>query len=262
MQQQTAEPQTRKEHVFDEQGNTVETVEVIEEGATSAQEVSAEGGQTAAAAPKFRIGDREFATQDEALAFAQSEVSTLQTETQVADAYRQGIRDAMAQNTAGAPGVTPAVESAASVINTEEFYTNPAAFLDRYAQKIKSETFTELNNANSLKAQSDQIWREFTDRHPEMAEFRTEVENFVQADTSTVRGIISTKGRPASYDYIATKLKSRFETYSNALKPKRELPNTTAGASPSQKAAGVTPKEPPKKALSFAEQVRSIRKRR
>jgi len=257
MQQQTQTTETQTERVFGEDGQTVEenVIEAAADGEAGAEVVEAP-------APKYRIGDQEFTTQAEALAYAQSQVSALTTETQVADAYRQGIRDGISNPGAGNPGVTPPTAPVEPELNTEELYTNPKDFLAKYAQRIKSEVLNETSSAQNMRAQSDQIWREFTDRHPEMADFRVEVEAFVSNNQPDVRGVIATKGRPASYDFIATKLKSHFERYANSLKPKRDLPNTTAGASPTQRATGVTPKEPVKKELSFSDQIRSVRKRR
>lgn len=255
-QNETPVPATIRENVFDENGVTVESREV-QPGETVDEVIE---DAPAAPAHKFRIGDRTFATQDEAIAFANQSV---ELEQQKADAYAQGVLDAANRGGNPNPNVTPPVASTEPPLNTEELYTNPQAFLDKFANKIKTETRTELSQAETMKAQSDQIWREFTERHPALADFRNEVEQFVQADTANVRAIIGSRGRPASYDYIATKLKSRFEGYASALKPKRELPNNSGGASPTQAAAGgVTPKESGKKALSFSEQIRSIRKRR
>lgn len=252
--------QTFQERTFDESGQTIE-------GAAPDPDPVAEDAKTSAAADessqkKYRIGDQEFANQDEALAYAQSHVVTLETETQVADAYRQGLRDALANPQIPPQNVTPPAAPPKSDIDPQEMYTNPEAFLQKYAQKIKNDTLGELNANQSLKAQSDSIWSEFTQRHPELAEFRTEVEQYVQNDTQAVRAVIATKGRPASYDYIATKIKSRFEAYATAVKPKRELPNNGGGASPAGGIETVTPKTPSKKPLSFSEQVASIRKRR
>lgn len=260
---QNAKP--TREVVFDDQGQTVEVHDAVDEVAEAAREAGApdSGDETPAApAAKFRIGNREFATQDEALAFAQSHVTTLETETQVADAYRQGIRDAIAQAPAAATGVTPAAAAPADDLDTQELYTNPQEFLNKYAQKIKTEMLSEVNQQQTLKQQSDQIWNEFSGRHPELADFRNEIEQFASTNQNEVRAIIQTKGRPAAYDYVATKIKSRFESYANALKPKRELSNSGGGASPAQKSVGVTPKVPEKKALSFSDQIRNIRKGR
>jgi hypothetical protein len=263
--QATEQTATRREVVFDENGQTVEVVEAPEEGSAPIEETAdpvAEAAREAAApAAKFRIGDQEFATADEALAYAQSQVSTLGTEIQVADAYRQGIRDAIANPGGTAPGVTQVTPPPAPVLNTEELYTNPQEFLRKYGDNIKAEVLSTTQQQQSMKQQSDAIWSEFAARHPEMSEFRNEVEAYVQGDQATVRSVIQTKGRPASYDFIATKLKSRFEAYANAVKPKRELANTTTTTTPNAKGTSVTPPTAAKKALSFSEQIRSIRKR-
>jgi hypothetical protein len=248
--EQTTE--TKKEVFFDESGQTVEEVEVSDQ--TEDTESTEEPSETP---HKYRIGDKTFATQEEALAYAQSQVNALETETQLADAYRQGLKDALKQ-----PAPTEIVTQPQDEFDTEELYTNPKSFLDKFASKIKTETRSELEQKEALRSESDQIWREFTERHPSLADFRGEVENFVNQNLTEVRAVIGTKGRPAGYDYVATKLKSRFEAYASALRPKRELSNGGGGASPTQKAASVTPKKEEKKALSFAEQIRSIRKRR
>lgn len=258
---QTEETKVQKTQTFDEHGQTVEEIEVLPE----TQETEAETQETASQeeAPisgKYRIGEKTFGTQEEALTYAQSQVSALETEQQIADAYRQGMREALSTASNPSENVTPQIQTAPN-LDTEELYTNPQAFLDKFANKIKTETTTQIEHKQSLKQQSDQIWREFTERHPELADFRSEVENFVEGSMTDVRAIIATKGKPASYDFIATKLKSRFENYANAVKPKRELPNNSSGASPSSKASGVTPKEPAKKALSFSEQIRTIKKK-
>lgn len=268
MQNQVQVP--KKTVVFDESGETVEEFEAAPEMeqtdlVESVEDTPAENEPEVEAAPapaagKYRIGDKTFDTQEEALAYATSQVSALETENQVADAYRQGLRDALSHAAPPVENVTPATPPPPAY-NTEELYTDPQAFLDKYARKIKEEARAEIDQSLSLKAQSDQIWREFTDRHPSLAEFRNEVEDFVAKNQTEVRAVISTKGRPASYDYIATKMKSRFEAYANAVKPSRELPNKRSDASPSNKTARVTQSAPAKKPLSFAEQLRSIRKR-
>lgn len=248
---QTPPPQAAVERVFDEHGNTVE--EVV------APATGGEAGRTEVTetVPKFRIGEREFGTEAEALAFAQSELSTLQTEQQVADAYRQGIRDAVTQPIAPAPSVTPPKPA----VDMTKFYENPQEFLDQRDAQVKAAVLQEVRQHSSLQAESDRIWREFTDRHPALADFRSEVEAFVTGEQATVRAIIGTKGRPASYDYIATKLKSDWEKKAAALKPRRELSNNAGGPSPTQRAASITPPAPAKKAETFTEQLNKIRKR-
>jgi len=259
MQQQTATTATPiKENVFDEEGQTVETMETAPEAEAQPQEEVVEAApetQSPAEAPKFRIGDREFSTQAEALNYADS----LQRE---ADAYQQGVRDMLARQPQAQPSVTPQAQPEPT-INAEELYTNPQEFLKKYGQGIKEQALAEVQQREILKSQSDQIWNEFTARHANLAEYRQEVEAFVAANQADVRALIASKGRPASYDFIATKLKAQFSRYAEAVKPKRELPNTLAtGPTPTQNSSDVTPEKPGKKPLSFSDQIRSIRKRR
>lgn len=253
--------QTEKITEYDERGlpagEAVEEpteVEATEEVATAPDDTTTETVGTPAKGPaKYRIGDREFATQDEALAFAQAQVA----ESQVTDAYRQGMRDALHRTDQPAENVTISTPA----LNPDELYTDPQAFLDKFATKIKTETRAELDQKEAIRTESDNIWREFTERHPMLADFRHEVENFTSQNLQEVRALIALKGRSAGYDYVATKLKSRFESYANAVKPKRELPNSGAGTTPAAKGATVTKKAPEKKPLSFAEQIRTLRKR-
>jgi len=163
MNQQVAETET-KEVFFDEKGQDIQETE-------SAQEADQDDTQEEAATPKYKIGDKTFNTQAEALAYAESQVSALETETQVADAYRQGMRDALHK-----PLETEVVTPQQDDVDTEELYTNPKAFLDKFANKIKHETRSELEQKEALRSESDQIWREFTERHPSLADFRGEVE--------------------------------------------------------------------------------------
>ncbi len=244
--------ETTKTVVFDERGQEVEEP-TAEEVAEVAEET------TESPAQKYRIGDKMFATQEEALAYAQSTVSALETETQVSDAYRQGMKDALLRGPS-TENVTPTVQD--DGIDTEELYTNPKAFVEKIKARTKDEIRAEFQQQEATRTQSDQIWREFTDRHPQLADFRGEVENFVNQHVTEVRAIIGTKGQGAGYDWVATKLKSRFEAYANALKAKRALPNSGSSMPATQKAASVTPKKEEKKPLSFVEQIRSIRKRR
>jgi hypothetical protein len=256
--EQTTPPS--REVVFDENGNTVEEIVAAPEARSAEGQIATE--ETAVPPtppPKYRIGDKTFATQEEALSFAQSHVTTLETETQVANAYRQGIRDGMQPTAPTTPNVTPPEPT----LNTEELYTNPQEFLKKYGQQITEKTLATVQQQLTVKQQSDQIWGEFCNRHPEMADFRAEVEGFVDRNVNDVRAVIATKGRDASYDWITTKLKAQFERYTGAVKPGRPLPNTRQGASPNSRAGGqtVTPPEQQKKPSTFAEQLRSMRRK-
>lgn len=243
------EQTAQTERIFDEGGVTVG-----ENTASPGTQPPAETPASPAAAaetPKFRIGDREFTTQADALEYAQRQV-------EVADAYRQGITDAGPQAAQQQQSVTPA----APPLNPEELYTNPQSFLDKYAQRIKAETTAAIDQRTAVQRESDRIWHEFGNRHPDLADFRAEVEEFVNKNQPQVRGLVQARGFDASFDFIATKLKAQFENYSNALKKKRDLPNVATTTLPADRQAAVTPQADPKKALSFSDQIRNLRKRK
>jgi len=249
METQEAQETETQENTFDEHGQTVETQTVEGEETVESEE------QTETTGEKYRIGDQEFATQKEALAYAQQ----LEADKQVSNAYQQGLRDALNQAPQEHQSVTPTENEDED--STEELFTDPKNYLKRYAERIKQETRAEFDHRDQVRTQSNQIWQEFTDRHPMLADFRAEVEEFVEKNADEVKALIASKGRPAGYDHIATKMKSRFSKYASALNPGRELPNTTTTGVPTSKTDSVTPKKVPQKALSFYEQVRKIRKR-
>lgn len=248
-----------EENVFDESGQTVavaaaaaEETEVVETDVeAAAPEAAPEPGRT------YRIGEKTFTNQDEALAYAQ----TLEAERQVLDAYQQGLRDSASAAVPGAQNVTQPAP-AAPELNTEELYTNPQEFLRKYGNQIKSEAQAAIDAKLAQQAADEQIWREFTDRHPMLADFRSEVENFVAQNQADVMALVRTKGRPAALDHVAVQMKSRFARYADAVKTKRELPNTGSAAPQAARAGGVTPKPSAEKPLSFAEQIRSMKKRK
>lgn len=261
MQTQPAE-QPPKEQFFDETGQDIPPAAAEPPEPDPAAEAARAAAEPPAPATKFRIGDREFASADEAIAYANSTQTAIDAEKQLADAYRQGLVDAAAAVPTVQPGVTQPAAAPKPGLNTEELYTNPDEFLKKYAQQIKQEALSEVTQREAQRAQDDQIWREFEGRHPALADFRGDVEDFVARNNTEVRAVIASKGRPAAYDYIATKLRADWERRAAALKPQRELPNATVRTAPATSAATVTPPETPKKASSMSEQIRSIRKGR
>lgn len=251
------------EKFFDENGNDIAAEEVgieAQEGEVEAATEEVEGSDEVPAQQpqKYRIGDREFTTQEEAIAFAQSHLTTIETERQVADAYRAGLREALVHNAPVQQSVTPPKPA----FNTEELYTNPEEFLGKFARQIKEETRAELDQVSNVRAESDRIWSEFTQKHPMLADFRSDVEDYVEKNLMTVQSVIATKGRPAAYDYVATQLKARAAAIAGAGKPVRALPNGGTMAAPASKQPNVTKKPVEQKPVSMAEQIRNLKKGR
>jgi len=250
-----------KEVVFDDNGNDMPAGTEQFEGGDAPETEAAEALETEAPAPaKYRIGDREFATQEEALAFANSQVSTLETERQLTDAYRQGIQDAVTHANPQQSVTPPA--PAEPEFNEQLYYENPAEFLKNYSKQITQQVTTQIHSQLSEKELSNKIWNDFATRHPELADYRDEVEATAAKHLSELKLVNQTKGQTAGFDYVALKVKSNFERYANAVKPHKALPNSRQASGQPGQSSGVTPKTTAKKPLSMAEQIRSIKPKR
>lgn len=256
----------QKEVVFGDDGMAIEEREapVNPEGDEQIEEINPEDDGPDDPAPavvpkaadgqKYKIGDKYFATMQEALAYAESQ----QAQVDATDAYRQGIRDALAQTAAPASAPAPEPEK----LNTEELYTDPEAFLKKYGERIKSETLNQINSVQAQTEADNRVWREFCDRHPELVDFREEITSLVARIQPEVAAVGRTKGQPAAYDFVATKFKAQVERQASILKPKRELRNGASSNPTGANAERVTPKAPPKKASTMREQMLSMRKGR
>lgn len=250
----------QKEVVFGDDGMEISAADVNPEVAEQAEEVSPEVDETPAPAAaaevgKYKIGDKFFATMQEALAYAESQ----EAQVSAADAYRQGMRDALASQ--------PVPQSAAAIpepeeLNAEELYTNPDAYLRKRDERIKTEVLNQINSKQVQEEADARVWREFTDRHPELVEFREEITALAGRIQPEIAAVSRTKGQPAAYDFVATKFKAQVERQASVLKPKRELRNGAQSNPTGGKVETVTPKAPPKKASTMREQMLSIRKGR
>ncbi len=232
--------------------------EETEEPAEGEEETPAEGDEPETPAPavkgKYRIGDKYFNTEAEALAFANSR----ETEHTAIDAYRQGIRDAANLNNPGA-SVTPPEDDGGIPFDEEAYLADPAGYMRKRDALLINKAAETINTQSSIKEQGNRIWNEFAGRHPELSEFRPETESFVSQNKDEIQAIIRTKGQAAAYDFIALSMKANFRKYQTLGKPQRTLPNGGGGASPTAPGRGVTPKAPKEKIMTFAEQIRQRR---
>lgn len=215
-----------------------------------------DGGEPEQAAEgKYRIGDKTFQTQAEAYAYAQSLTDEEPESMSALDAYRQAIIDSRQQGIE-----TESVTQ--DDFNEEEYYADPKAYFQKFKQQIREEVVNEVTQSSSQQAQSDAIWRDFSDRHPKLASFRNEVEQYAAANQTAVQKIVKKQGREAAYDYIALNLAQQFSKYAQAVTPKRQLRNASTQGAPSGGTGGVTPKKQVKKPMSFTEQIRSLKRSR
>lgn len=246
---------------FDEGGETVaeSTLEDTENDGGGEGDGEGEGGEGAGAGGegkgKYKIGDQSFDTLAEAQAFATQAVQQGDENA----AYRRLVNEIVAAKPP-AEGVTPT----GPTIDEERLWADPKAFLTDFAKQIKDQTTQEigqtLHQQRVQAANDDAIFTEFTNRHPDLADFRQEVEQFTGQNRAIIANLANTKGRVAAFDYVALHLRERFNKYAEASRPRKVLKNGAGGTPPAGRGTGVTPKPPKNKPLSLAEQIRTIKK--
>ena len=214
-----------------------------------------EGGEGEGEKP-YRIGDQSFQTQKEAFAYAESlnQKNTL-TEAQ-SNAYRQAIIDAQHLQQSG-QNVTPAAAPAEDDFDSK-YYEDPKKYLNERDDKIRSQTKAEIMAELGQKAEEDKLWGEFFSAHPDLAGFKEDCEVTLGKLQQDVQNINATKGKGAAMDYLAQKTRAKFQAYSEAMKPRRELASGSGG--PSQgSSSNVTRNISPEQPVDFTAQLRTLR---
>ncbi len=224
--------------------------EVIESPAEeTAPEAAAE--VTVPAEEQIQIGEKTFATQAEALAYAQSALRDAEHQRAVVEAYNTGLTE----RGAAQPVVTQATPD-----NWEErFYANPRGTLQELREEIKKEV---LGNV-SAQTEDQKMWAEFNRLHPDLDGFQEDVSAVLTRYDKEIRALASTKGKESAMNFLAQKTRAKFEEYAERKKPKRELANGSGSGIPAGQ-TNVTKNSNNKeeKPLSFVEQVRQNKLKR
>lgn len=215
-----------------------------------------QGEQAAPAADAIRIGDKTFATQAEAFAYAQAELARQNNELAIAEAYRAGIADASmpmhnAPQAPAQPQDDPEWET--------KFYADPKRTLHEFATKIREEVKKEVTGEVEMRTEEQKLWAQFYQRHPDLEGFQEDAQAMLTKHDAELKALVRTKGQTAAFDYLAQKTRAKFQEYIERAKPRRTLPNTSAAPSPGTQTS-VTPAAKPKPKVDFISQIRSLRK--
>lgn len=204
--------------------------------------------------PKYRLAGREFDTQEEAFAYAEEldrQSAIREAET---NAYRQAIHaQQIAQNPA--QSVTPEPEDDFDA----KFYENPKEYLKRMAEEVRQQTREEVLRTVEDRSEEEKLWSEFFGENPDLSGFRRDCEMVLEDHKEQIAALAQTRGKKAASDYLAQKTRAKFQQWADAQKPRREIPNTTRGASQGA-AQSVTPRQQDEKPMSFFDQMRTISK--
>jgi len=209
-------------------------------------EPDVEGAAVAAPEPEtsIKIGGREFKTQSEAIAYAES----LENEKLVSEAYAAGIRETL--QATQKPIEAPVVEDNFD----EKFYSNPRQALNEVKEQAKAELRAETAAAAAERA----AWDRFSTAHPDLAGSEKEVRRILEENWD-VLGKLSDEKR--AMEILATKTRSYFQDIADRFKARTELSGKTGqvvslgGSAPKS----VTQPKKEDRPLTMSEQLRSLR---
>lgn len=220
---------------------TAEAPEAEEEAAT------AEAGASGAADEEelIRIGDQEFKTQAEAIAYAKK----LQEEKIINEAYSRGVQEALQAQ--GQQGAAPQPEPEDNF--EEQFYTDPKKALAEVQKKAVQEALKQVEAQRT----ADRMWSDFLEKYPDVR--RKDAERVLRENWNTI-GKITDEAKGMAL--LASKVREEYEEIIERAKPRTELSNkkgqvTGPKGSP---APSVTPQKKDNKPLDFASQVRTLKK--
>lgn len=205
---------------------------------------------------KYELPDgSKHKTQEEALKHAMTLVQSKDIELAQANAYSQGVQDSFSR-VPQAPNVTPQADPEATKAAWEtEFYTNPQKVISDIKQQAISEAEQRISQRIGAKENETAIWNEFVGLHPDLSDYKTDVDTITDQHKEVVGALLKTKGKTAAMDYVAQKTRAKFDSYVEATKKRTELPRTKAGAPPPGQ-TNVTPTKKTEEPLDFASQMR------
>lgn len=221
------------------EGENTTTAMLTEDGT---QETTVEKKEEDVEEP-IRIAGKTFKNQKEAFEWAEKQ----EQERLLAEAHSQGVREALAAQQAQTAIPQKEEEDDFEV----RFYSNPKETLREIQTKARDEA-VELIRRETAK---EKAWNEFLSEYPDIR--RRDAEMILDAHANTIGILPWNEGRKA----LAQAVYKEYDEITNLRKPKTEMMNKKPALSPSGGAPkSVTPRGQDEKPLSFAEQLRNMRK--
>lgn len=208
------------------------------------------------------IDGQSFKTEAEALAYARDKITQSDIEIARADAYRQGIAEGR-QNVTLPQNVTPQPQEDDKEWE-QKFYENPKKAIAEAMEAARKEALKELDGKTTIDRENARLWNRFSELHPDLADFRDDVEQVGTRHREELLLMAKTKGEDAAMNFLATKTRTKFQQWAEKAKPGKPLPNGGGGASPSGGSKDVTKssgKKSEDKPLSFVDQIKQNKKR-
>jgi len=211
----------------------------------------------------FEVDGKVFADEKTAFDYLKKRNTELEAERMVEAARIEGMQEALRYSPTGQvpQQVQDQVQDDPSM-DLDEFYANPVEYLAKQRQKIKEEVMTEVTSQQTTAQRNEQVWRDFSNRHPRLADMKDIVELVASQHKEVVQAMASRNPEKA-YDFVAAKVNEKLAGFVEAGKPTRELPQTKGGPSAGSNQP-VTPQDSQtknNKPLDFISQVKQHRNR-
>jgi hypothetical protein len=236
--------------------NAQENDDELPAGSTVIEERESEGQGTeevapvAAAAPAeeetlIRIGDKEFKTQREAIAYAEG----LEQEKLIGGAYQQGVREALDAIRPPTPDVAPEEDNF-----EEKFYANPKQALAEIEERAVAKAEERLTQKQSY----EKNWELFQERYPDID--RLDAERILRENIGTIGKITD---RDVGMKELAKKTRAEYQRIIERTKPRTELPNRggQAVSAGSGSTPSVTPQKKNETPLDFVTELKKMRRK-
>lgn len=182
---------------------------------------------------KIVIGDKEFSSQEEALAYARDLQAKGETEKLLHDAYRQGIEDArLATSGANSQHGVTQPEPEEDDDFDQKFFENPKAYLKAMEEKVRKDAMDQALKQIQQQQQDQQLWNEFYSKHPDLAGFDEDCQAVLARESEMIKTLVQTQGKEKAMDYLARKTRAKFQMWAERQRPRAELPQNSPGASP------------------------------
>lgn len=210
----------------------------------------------------FEVDGQKFADEKTAFDYLKKRNTELEAERMVEAARIETMQEMMRHNGGQVTQQVADQVSKADDFDETAFYANPAEYLANERKKLREEVLQEVTSKQTQAQRDAQVWNGFTERHPELADLRDVVELVTEQNTEVVSAL-ARKDIGKAYDYVATKVKEKFQNYVEAAKPGKILPSTKGGVS-SGVTAPVTSQQKNNnqdKPLDFIQQVKQHRNR-
>ena len=210
-------------------------------------------------AAMVEVDGQKFVNESEAFKYLQGRYGETKTESMINEARLQGMQDAYAnipqQQTQQA--VEPEDD-----FDQDKYYEDPVGYTRAREAKLEAKLLARFSAQQTQSQRETQVWNKFANQYPDLADFKQDVDAIAAEHGETVR-MLAKRDEKKAMDYVAMKVREKFQRYVEAMKPTKILANTKAGASLGGYQPVTSQQNQPSTDinLDFAAQLRSIRKR-